>query len=287
MFSILILGKGFVGNSLFKHLSNYNSPVTFVNKESLDYTNEKELNKFLNYKKFNYVINCSGYTGSPNVDACEENKQDCYFYNVTVPTVIAKCCELNNAKFINVSSGCIFTGYEKNFSEDDIPNFGIFNSESSFYSKTKHICETILANYNSITLRIRMPICNYYHPKNLIQKVLIYNNLISLDNSATHLDDFNNFIFKLINHKDIDTLKGPFNVVNPGAISCKKIANTISLYTDKHPNWNFVNVSELPIKAQRSNCILSDKKIQSLQLGLRHIDFILSDAVYGVINSQP
>lgn len=287
MFGILILGKGFVGNSLYNFLSNFNSPVTFVNKDSLNYTNEKELSKFLNYKKFNFVINCSGYTGSPNVDACEENKERCYFYNVTVPTIIAKCCELNNAKFINVSSGCIYTGYQKHFTEDDIPNFGVFNSESSFYSKTKHICETILDNFNSITLRIRMPLSNFYHPKNLIQKVLNYNNLISLENSATHLDDLNDFIFKLINHRDIDILRGPLNVVNPGTISCKKIADIISLLTSKHPNWNFVDVSELPIKAQRSNCILSDSKITNLQLSLRPIDSILTETISSVIKDQP
>jgi len=286
MFNILILGKGFVGNSLYNYLENFNSAVTFVNKEALDYTNESVLNNFLNYKKFDFLVNCSGYTGLPNVDACESDKENCYKYNVVVPTILAKCCDLNKVKLINVSSGCIYSGYDKNYSEDDIPNFGIFNPDSSFYSKTKHICETVLDNFNSITLRIRMPLSCDNSPKNLINKVLKYENLISLENSATHLDDLNRFIFHLINHKDVSNLRGPLNVVNPGTISCKKIADIISSLTDKHPNWKFVDMSDLSIKAKRSNCILSDSKIQSLNLGLRPIDSILTDTVVSVLNYE-
>lgn len=286
MFNILILGKGFVGSSLFNYLNNFNSLITFVNKEALDYTNECVLNNFLNYKKFDFLVNCSGYTGSPNVDACESDKENCYKYNVTVPTVLAKCCEVNKVKFINVSSGCIYSGYEKNYEESDTPNFGIFNPASSFYSKTKHICETILNNFNAITLRIRMPLSCDNNPKNLISKILKYENLISLENSATHLDDLNRFIFYLLNHKDIKTLTGPLNVVNPGSISCKKIADIISSLTDNHPSWRFVDISDLSIKAQRSNCILSDNMIQSLNLGLRPIDSILKDTISKVLKYE-
>lgn len=292
MFNILILGKGFIGTHLYNHLSKYNSPVTFVNKAALDYSKENELLKFLNYKKFDYVVNCSGYTGIPNVDSCETNKEECYNYNVTIPTVIAKCCEMVGNKLINISSGCIYTGYEKEFTEQDLPNFGIFNSSSSFYSKTKHTCETILNNFNALTLRIRMPISNDNNRKNLVQKILNYSKLISLDNSATHLDDLSDFIFKLFNHKDIYSLRGPLNVVNPGSINCKKIANLIlelnseKKILNKLPNWEFVDISKLDIKTGRSNCILSDSKIQSLNLGLRPIDSILKDTVEQVLLSN-
>jgi len=288
MFNILILGKGFIGTHLYNYLSTYNSPVSFVNKTALDYSKENELLKFLNYKKFDYVVNCSGYTGTPNVDSCEIHKEECYNFNVTIPTVIAKCCELVGSKLINISSGCIYTGYEKNFTEEDVPNFGIFTSSSSFYSKTKHICETVLNNFNSITLRIRMPISNDNNRKNLIQKILNYNKLITLQNSATHLDDLSEFIFKLVNHRDIKNIRGPLNVVNPGFITCKKIADLIlaSPFSSKCnlPNWEFVDINNLDIKTGRSNCILSDSKIQSFNLGLRPIDSILKQTIDSVLN---
>ena len=41
---------------------------------------------------FDVVINASGYTGRPNVDACEDNKDDTWYYNVTVPGIIADTC---------------------------------------------------------------------------------------------------------------------------------------------------------------------------------------------------
>lgn len=291
MFSILILGKGYIGTHIYNYLSNFNSPLTFVNRESLDYSSEKELSKFLNYKKFDYVINCSGYTGIPNVDACETNKEDCYKYNVEIPLNIAKCCEYNKSKLINISSGCIYTGYEKAFTEEDVPNFGFFNPSSSFYSKTKHICENNLKNFNSITLRIRMPISNTNNRKNLIQKILSYNKLIYLDNSATHLDDLSELIFKLINHRDIESIRGPLNAVNPGSINCKKISDLIvqSEYFSQLksvPIWEFVDINDLDIKAGRSNCLLSDSKLQSFNLGLRPIDSILKNTVEEVVKSN-
>ena len=156
--NVLILGKGFIGNDLFRHLKNCNIDTTIINQASLDYTSRHALHNFLLQNTFNVVINCSGYTGSPNVDACEIEKEKCLFYNVSVPVQICSLCAQFKIKFINVSSGCIYTGYEKEFTEKDEPNFGIHNINSSYYSFTKHLCEVALKNTDAITLRIRLPI---------------------------------------------------------------------------------------------------------------------------------
>ena len=45
-----------------------------------------------------WIINCVGFTGTPNVDACEEQKQTCWDLNVTLPTILAQFCVKENIK---------------------------------------------------------------------------------------------------------------------------------------------------------------------------------------------
>jgi len=234
MLSILITGKGFIGNSLYEHLKGKHN-TTIICKKEVDYTDRKTLENFLQNQHFDFLINCSGYTGSPNVDACELNKQECLFYNVSVPSVLNSACINNSIRFINVSSGCIYTGYEKDFTEKDEPNFGIYNPESSYYSFTKHLCEKALHNTAAITIRIRMPFNTTLASKNLIYKILKYNNIIDLPNSGTNTDDLNVFLEKFIQLPNIDSIHGVLNVVNPGAITGKIISEYLSFHKTINP----------------------------------------------------
>lgn len=275
----LILGKGYVGNNLFCYLKNEYDLTTIVSKNELDYTNSKIISQFILDNKFDVIINCCGFTGSPNVDGCEANKEQCLYYNVSVPTLLNTVCQSINKKFINVTSGCIYTGYEKQFSEKDEPNFGIFNLKSSYYSFTKHLCERALANTNAISLRIRMPFNSQASPKNLIYKILKYNNIIDMPNSGTSIDDLCCFIQKLIIHPDLNKINGPLNVVNPGEVTGKMISEYLGFFNVYNPNWKVVDINELNIIAQRSNCVLSDKKIKKYNLQLPHITKSLKLAV--------
>jgi nucleoside-diphosphate-sugar epimerase len=178
-----------------------------------------------------------------------------------------------------VSSGCIYTGYTKNFTETDIPNFGIYNPDSSFYSKTKHICEINLANFNTITLRIRMPFNSKAVPKNLIYKIFKYDNIINYPNSGTNTDNLNEFIHNLIVTRALERITGPLNVVNPGVVTGKKIADLLDKHGLANPNWKIVDIKDLDIKAQRSNCILDERRAASEALLMPHVDDILEDTI--------
>ena len=108
---VLILGKGFIGTSLFSYLQSVKTNVELIDKKDIDYTDRKKLLEHLTSKNYNTIINCSGFTGSPNVDQCEIEREKCLFYNVSVPVQINNICDQLKIKFINVSSGCIYTGY--------------------------------------------------------------------------------------------------------------------------------------------------------------------------------
>ena len=81
----IILGKnGYIAQAIIKELKSRNLPHWTLTRSTVDYTNMQILDNWLSnnvYKKTaaNHnvsIINCAGYVGKPNVDACELNKAD-------------------------------------------------------------------------------------------------------------------------------------------------------------------------------------------------------------------
>jgi UDP-glucose 4,6-dehydratase len=278
--NIIVLGRGFIGSHLYNFLKDHNESNNFnlynISREQVDYFDEIKLKKFIretghfydgSYSE-NIIINCSGFTGKPNVDQCEVKKSECFEYNVKLPIILSHFCSKNKCWLINISSGCIYTGYEKEFTEEDEPNFGFYNPQSSFYSKCKHIAEKLIQNNFTTTLRIRMPFCGYNSPRNLLVKLLKYDNLVKFKNSLTSIDDLSFFINEFINRQLFKSNPGIYNVTNPGALDAAEITSILSKNNLINKNWKFVDIENLDLKANRSNCVLSSEKIASMGLSL-------------------
>lgn len=91
-----------------------------------------------------HVLNCAGSTGRPNVDWCEDNKEDTIRNNVIGTLNLADCCFLKNIHCTVFATGCIYQYDEehkmggKGFTETDKANFA-----GSFYSETKAHVEEV------------------------------------------------------------------------------------------------------------------------------------------------
>lgn len=268
--NILILGKGYLGSELSKYLCNLNYTIYHVNRSECDYHNQNELWKYLLNNNIDCVINCAGFTGRPNVDQAEFQKQLCWDLNVVIPQQVAKTCHNLGIKCIHISSGCIYSGYSKQFTEEDTPNFGMFD-ESSFYSKTKHAFETVTRDLNVKILRIRMPICyNVGNPRNYLTKIMNYPNLIDMVNSKTFIPDLCGFIDTILknmtpswwyNKQDI------YNIVNPEPLTTFDVVDLLNRgneggWKKLDPKW--ISISELDVIAPRSNCVLDNTKASKI-----------------------
>lgn len=271
---ILILGKGYVGTALATMLKRCYD-VTHVSRAELDYTDRSLLFIHLNKARYSFVINTCGYTGRPNVDACEDNIEDTWHYNVVVPVNIQKTCKDAGTKLIHVSSGCIYDGYDKEYTETDEPNFGLLNPKSSWYSKTKHACEMMLKDKDVYIFRIRMPFCCTWSGRNVLTKLIKYNKVIDQKNSVTNVEDFCGFVLYFMNDI-LDELNpkqhptGIYNVVNPEPITTSQILKLLTAAGLDNPKWVQISLEELykNTKTQRSNCVLNTDKINSLNLKL-------------------
>jgi len=262
MLNVLIIGKGYVGSEINRLLQRCS--IHFKSRDELDYHDQGILRKYIANNNIKYVVNCSGFTGRPNVDECEDRKEECSLLNVFVPLKIAESCKALDVNYIHISSGCIYNGYEKLYTEGDVPDFGFYSSASSFYSKTKHLYEILTTT--GLTLRVRMPFTPYLSDRNYLSKLIKYDTLLNLVNSKTYLPDVCSFIQYIIDKEVYVNNIGPLNFVNTKPQSTKAIVRKLD-------NYDLINASEkvfvdsvedINTKAGRSNCILSIDKLNKL-----------------------
>lgn len=296
MKSVAILGHGFIGSRLLKYLNSFDNITAKCasntdNSDDVDHVDYTNFNILADYLQgVDYVVNASGFTGVPNVDGCENEKEACWRLNVVSPEVSYAASVLHNARYIHISSGCIYDEYKASgdgWSENDTPNFGLYSNRSSFYSKTKHAAEiglmstaTTLPANNPAILRIRIPFTKDDSPKNYFNKLLKYPNLIDYPNSMTCVEDLNTFIKNGIMN---DLPGGIYNVVHSSPASASEVCSILESYGLSNPDWKFVSIEALKkskhIKSNRSNCTLSTAKIRSYGMELPNITYALTQSI--------
>ncbi|NQU77596.1 sugar nucleotide-binding protein [Candidatus Falkowbacteria bacterium] len=246
----LIIGNGYLGQQFKKYFSN--SVMSEVRiKEEKDVLGEIER------VKPDWVLNCAGVTGRPNIDWCEEHKQETFEGNVLLPLMIARACEKKNVKMMHLGSGCVYSGDNngEGWSEDDSPNFA-----GSFYSKTKALSEDILKDYDVLQLRLRMPIdSDITSERNFIKKITKYEKVIDVRNSMTIVDDLLE-VAKTLTERN---KTGLYNVVNPLPMSHCEILDLYKKMVDPDFEYEIISVEDLHkmTKAERSNCVLDCGKL--------------------------
>lgn len=284
---VAVLGSGYIGTYL-KQLNKGHYEIKCYSKSHDHYDRPELLMDILEKYKPDYVINACGYTGRPNVDSCEKHKSKCWELNVSLPVMVATVCKSMRIPCIHISSGCIYTGYDKDYTEKDPPNFGMYNDGSSWYSKTKHAAEIAMKNTDAYILRIRMPFDSTDNDRNFLCKILKYENLIRYDNSMTCVEDFVEFIEGFLDRLRVELNSlpwnrnlrpGVFNVCNPGSTSIYDVVREFKHTGIGNSNWKFVDVKDLDLKANRSNCILDCTKISKLGLQLPPVEVSLKSCI--------
>ena len=205
------------------------------------------------------VINCAGYVGKPNVDACEKNKAKTILGNVSLPQYLSHLCHRHGANFAHISSGCIYSG-SKDFTETDTPNFAL-NSGGSFYSGTKALAEEIVSgNKKAWQFRLRIPFDEQASPRNYLTKCLSYDQLIDVENSISHRGDFVSACLDLM---EKEAPFGIYNVCNPGAVTTRQVAEMLSTRFPEKKFDFFADYEsfESETVAARSNCTLNTDKL--------------------------
>jgi len=270
----IVLGKtGYIGSEFVKYFTNNNIPFTGYSRSELNYTDIDKLENHLASKKYNPlysfwkikgIINCAGFVGKPNVDACEAAKEETLLGNSVLPGQLAAMCKRLDIPFIQISSGCIFSGYDKDFTENDRPNFTF--DTGSFYSGSKALGEHIIASENkeSYIFRLRIPFDSISSPRNYITKLLSYNTLLNARNSISHRGDFVKACIDIVRKK---APYGIYNITNPGSIDTEEVIDMVKKYLAPDKEFTFFDDEDdfmTNVKAPRSNCVLDTSKAEAV-----------------------
>jgi UDP-glucose 4,6-dehydratase len=285
----IILGKtGYIAQSFIDELNSRKIEHKAYSRADFDYTDYEEFCNFIdlnwiNLTKGSRIINCAGYTGKPNVDACERNKDKAIMGNVVLPTMLSGVCRSRGILLAHISSGCIYNG-DHNFTEEDEPNFDFNNG--SFYSGTKALAEeSIKDNQLAYIFRLRIPFNEEASLRNYITKMINYDELVDVRNSFSHKGDFVKYCVDLM---EIGAPFGIYNVVNKGNATTREVVDLIKYHLKdklriKMPDkefkfFNNYGTFERTVLTPRSSCTLSTEKLEKC-IQVRTVQEALSDAL--------
>ena len=167
------------------------------------------------------------------------------------------------------------------FTEWDEPNFSFRHVPCNFYSGTKALAEEAIRGVGqSYIWRPRMLFNECDEPRNLLAKLQHYERVYDNVNSITHLDEFVRACLELWERQ---ASFGIYNVVNPGAVTTRRIVEMIQQILNPARQFEFWENDEefysCQAKTPRSSCILDPSKLLSLGVKMRPVEKALEDTL--------
>lgn len=255
----LIFGNGYLANKYQQALDD-----AIIHPARID--DSVQVRNAINEVKPDVVLNAAARTGVPNIDWCEDHKEETLLSNLYGPMTINNVCNELEQYWVQLGSGCIYQGDNngKGWSEDDAPNF-----TGSYYSRVKAWMNDILFDFPVLQLRLRMPLDSVNDNRNFITKIANYKQVINIPNSVTVIDDLIEATKQLVEQR----ATGIYNVTNPGMIDHKTILDLYKEVVDPTHSCEYITIEQLDglTKAPRSNCMLSTEKLEKAGVKLEPI----------------
>lgn len=308
---ILLLGAtGYIGEAFARELSRRKADFIPLSRKQVDYTRFEVLLEFLKTKKPTFVVNAAGYTGKPNVDACELHKADTLQGNALFPQTVSQACAAAAIPWGHVSSGCIYSGAkvvvngrshaEKDFTkaelralvdkspqsihgfaETDTPNFSFRDGPCSFYSGTKALGEEAISGIGqSYIWRLRIPFDEFDNVRNYLSKVQRYQKVYDNVNSISHRADFAKACLDLW---ELRAAFGTYNVTNPGFVTTRHVVEQVEKILKPAKKFEYWASDEefykVAAKTPRSNCVMDTTKLLAAGVKIRGVEEALEDSL--------
>lgn len=308
---ILLLGAtGYIGEAFVRELQQRKVEFLPLSRKEVDYTRFDVLLNFLKAQKPGFLINVAGYTGKPNVDACELDKAGTLLGNALLPQAIAHACAALDIPWGHVSSGCIFSGAKisadgkvrvekdmtrselhamaeqkspaiRGFTETDTPNFSFRDGPCSFYSGSKALGEEAISGIGkSYIWRLRIPFDEFDSARNYLSKVQRYAKVYENVNSISHRGDF---VKACLDTWALQAPFGIYNVTNPGYVTTRHVVELIEKHLKPARKFEFWANDEdfyrQAARTPRSNCVMDVSKILAAGVKIRPVEEALEDSL--------
>ncbi len=265
----LIIGSGWIGSKLSKLIQQLypSDSVTLYKGSHLRSTESfNELKHFLQSgDAVDRIMDCMGRTSGGqhnNIDFLQENLKCNIQDNLLSHLLLMEIAQQMKIHLSIIGTGCIYqdgpdTPFD-GFNEQCDPNF--FGSD---YSIVKGALDQMirLRSQEILHVRIRMPIDDEPHKRNLITKLSTFAKVTDIPNSMSVLPDLLPILIHLAHRR----VRGVFNLVNPGTMTHKEIMELYKLHVNQCHTVDVFPISEHDqvVKAKRSNTTLSTKQLMA------------------------
>jgi dTDP-4-dehydrorhamnose reductase len=151
---ILILGSsGFLGKTIYKNIKKeFIVEHTGIKKRAVDFNNVFQFKRLIENNKFDFIINCVGFT---DIDKCQIKRDEALNLNFKLVKNI-----LNIKKFYKLKFNFIHFSTDQVYNKNDTSSYSneknISLKNVNYYTYTKLIGEKICSNknkYNSLIFR--------------------------------------------------------------------------------------------------------------------------------------
>ena len=259
MNNILVTGsKGQLGSEIRELSSNYDYKFFFTDRDSLDITNEKDMQEFVQTNNINTIINCAAYTA---VDKAEADIDNANKINHLAVKSLAEMSKEKNIKLIHISTDYVFDGKNyKPYKEDDKTN------PNGIYGKTKLAGEVGLQEINpknSIIIRTSWVYSSF--GANFVKTMLRLGKekeslgvIFDQVGTPTYARDLAKAILDILPNIKNEAVE-IYNYSNEGVLSWYDFAKEIMNLANLKCNVNPIETKEYPTPAKRPHYSLLNK----------------------------
>ena len=280
MKKILITGgKGQLGQCFQKLAPNFPEfEFVFADSDTLDITNENQVQDFFYDFKPDFCINAAAYTA---VDLAEKEKEKAFEINAVAVSRIANACEENNCYLIQISTDYVFDGEtNRSYDEDD------FTNPQSVYGESKREGEILALEGNPKTIVIRTSWLYSEFSKNFMKTMLHLfpqkdemNIVNDQYGQPTNANDLAEAVMKIVKSEKI--VPGIFHFSNYPETTWFHFAQKIAGFSENKIKLNPITTLEFPTPAKRPvrSTMCLDKIEKTYSIELKHWENSLEECI--------
>ena len=255
----------------------------FKDSDTLDITNEDQIQDFFYDFKPDFCINAAAYTA---VDLAETEKEKAFEINSVAVSYLAKACAENNTLLIQISTDYVFDGNTNLcYDEEDLTN------PESVYGESKREGEIVALEENPNTIVIRTSWLYSEFNKNFMKTML---NLFAQKDEMnivndqfgqpTNANDLAEAVMEIVTAKKI--IPGIFHFSNYPETTWFNFAQKIADFSGSKIKLNPITTVEFPTPAKRParSTMCLDKIQKTYNIELQHWENSLEDSIN---NYQP
>ena len=259
MTNILVTGSnGQLGSEIQELSKNYDYNFFFTDRNSLNISNEKEIQEFIQKNNINTIINCAAYTA---VDKAEDDEENANKINHLAVKNLAEISKEKNIKLIHISTDYVFDGtnYKPYMENDETNPNGVYGStklagevamqevnlKNSIIIRTSWVYSSFGANFVKTMLRLG---------KEKESLGVIFDQV----GTPTYARDLAKTILDILPNIKNETVE-IYNYSNEGVLSWYDFAKEIMSLAKIDCTINPIETKEYPTPAKRPHYALLNK----------------------------